>query len=513
MKAMKKATKKDFDKAVDEFCKFSKEVFAGSDENRKLQLLDGMKSLMNPKSSVKRPIEVTGVATEANRPIEVTDIDFEAKRSKLTALKLPNEMWMKILSYLKNEDIFGNFALVNKHFRALTLDPCAVKSLHLVDYSTKAKSMSIYKKWMKVIKRSRTLVELKITDIFRNIDWNGLIEEVFKSNPNLKSLTIDSYYKDSFLCHAEALKLAKNIQHILTINVIFSQDLLDKICELNSVKTVEFSDSGFITPKFIENLALSNNPIEYFYTTITSEDVIPMKKALHMLFEKKKHSLKMLNDNFGLRFDSENVTNHEECMELPNYNQCKNLEYIKGQFHEHDLPLISDLPKLNRLRLRNFVIDEDASYLKQFHRMNFSNLEYLQLIRVITTRFDTTFRELAKISFPSLKRLTVTIGTNRNANGVQEYEVLTEKTLECFIKRVPTLISIHFDKPLKSISQKFFVKIFKENNVLLLLDHSPLYGDNQMKMEKFLKRNVDSSSFKKYKSMMSDFEELRCNGY
>ena len=125
----------------------------------------------------------------------------------------------------------------------------------------------------------------------------------------------------------------------------------------------------------------------------------------------------------------------------------------------------------------------------------------------------STFSELAKIFFPSLKRLTVTIVTNRNANGVQEYEVLTEKTLECFIKRVPTLISIHFDKPLKSISQKFFVKIFKENNVLLLLDHSPLYGDNQMKMEKFLKRNVDSSSFKKYKNMMSDFKVLWCNGY
>ena len=91
MKAVKKTTKKDFDKAVDEFCKFSKEVFAGSDENRKLQLLDGMKSLMNPKTSVKRQIEVA-------------DIVSEAKRLKCNALKLPNEMWMKILSYLKNRD-------------------------------------------------------------------------------------------------------------------------------------------------------------------------------------------------------------------------------------------------------------------------------------------------------------------------------------------------------------------------------------------------------------------------
>ena len=120
MKAVKKASKKDFDKAIDEFCKFSKDVFAGSDENRKLQLLDGMKSLMNPKSSVKRPIEVA-------------DNDSEAKRLKLTAFELPNEMWMKIMSHLKNKDIFKSFALVNKHFHALTLDPSTVKYLELED--------------------------------------------------------------------------------------------------------------------------------------------------------------------------------------------------------------------------------------------------------------------------------------------------------------------------------------------------------------------------------------------
>ena len=60
----------------------------------------------------------------------------------------------------------------------------------------------------------------------------------------------------------------------------------------------------------------------------------------------------MLNDNFGLRFNSENVTNHEECLELPNYNQCKNLKDIRGQFHKHDLALISDLPNLKRLNVR-----------------------------------------------------------------------------------------------------------------------------------------------------------------
>ena len=62
---------------------------------------------------------------------EVTDIFSEAMRIKLNTLKLPNEMWIKIMSYLRNEDIFRNFALASKHFNVLTLDPCAVKYLDL----------------------------------------------------------------------------------------------------------------------------------------------------------------------------------------------------------------------------------------------------------------------------------------------------------------------------------------------------------------------------------------------
>ena len=47
--------------------------------------------LLNPEASIKR--------------VTVS----EAKQHKVA--KLPNEMWMKIMSYLKNEDIFDSFAI------------------------------------------------------------------------------------------------------------------------------------------------------------------------------------------------------------------------------------------------------------------------------------------------------------------------------------------------------------------------------------------------------------------
>ena len=73
------------------------------------------------------------------------------------------------MGYLKNKDIFGNFALVTKHFHGFTLDPSAVKYLHLKDVENKAESLA-YNKWIEVIKRSKKLIELKIKDSYRHLN-------------------------------------------------------------------------------------------------------------------------------------------------------------------------------------------------------------------------------------------------------------------------------------------------------------------------------------------------------
>ena len=70
---------------------------------------------------------------------------------------------------------------------------------------------------------------------------------------------------------------------------MLNQSILDEICKLNTLKTLDSDD--IISPQFIENLALSNNPIEYFYPGSISGDELAMIKALHILFEKKKHTI------------------------------------------------------------------------------------------------------------------------------------------------------------------------------------------------------------------------------
>ena len=57
--------------------------------------------------------------------------ELRAKRS----VHLPNEIWLKIINYLKTKDIFGSFALINKYFNQLTPDISVIKYLQVKNRS------------------------------------------------------------------------------------------------------------------------------------------------------------------------------------------------------------------------------------------------------------------------------------------------------------------------------------------------------------------------------------------
>ena len=488
-----KLTIHDLEHTANKLQKFALEVFAGNNERKKVQLLEGMENLMNPNSiSIKRPIEVA-------------DIISEAKRIKLTASKLPNEIWMKIMSYLKNKDIFGSFAFVNKHFHNLTMDPSAVKYLHLEDVKGKAKSAVLYKNWMKVIMRSKTLVELKIKANYKDsLDWTSLIIETLYANQHLRSLKIGHGLTGQREIVrltprvVEALKLAKNLQHFqIDKDVELCPEILEVFCKLNSLKRLIISGSNGtkISPEFVESLAYSNNPIEYFSARAfwKSGDENTRTKALNTLFEKKQDTLKRISDEFRLK----NSTS---------FGRCKNLEEFFGHLLDfNDLELISNMPKLKTLIIQYSEIDSDATYLKQFHHMKLSNLKYLNLKWIETNNHDEIFRELAKIPFPSLNTLCI---TTRNFGN---YIPLTEKSVEELIKNIPSLKSLQLGHKIKKpLREEFIIRILREKNVIILLDQSSFYNPNP-KCDKMILKKAGTFLSEKFKRMKNDCIEFDRN--
>ena len=72
----------------------------------------------------------------------------------------PNEIWLKIINYLSTMDIFQKFALVCKHFQALTLDGSAIKYLELMGLPKKKKMVE---KLMEILKKSKSVKEIKMS--------------------------------------------------------------------------------------------------------------------------------------------------------------------------------------------------------------------------------------------------------------------------------------------------------------------------------------------------------------
>ena len=80
----------EFDKTTKMLKDFVQNVSKGSNENQKFRLRDILQNCIDllPSYSKKRKLL------------------FQEKRNSSVSLKLPNEIWVKIMTYLENKDIF-----------------------------------------------------------------------------------------------------------------------------------------------------------------------------------------------------------------------------------------------------------------------------------------------------------------------------------------------------------------------------------------------------------------------
>ena len=114
---------------------------------------------------------------------EIADQKIVKKIKIDLEFKLPDEIWLKIIAYLKIHDLFLTFALVNKHFNTLSQDSTILKSLKLMEIRKKKDFRNV----IKVIERSKNLKEFSV-ELCKPF-WRKFMNLALE-NSKLKSLEI-----------------------------------------------------------------------------------------------------------------------------------------------------------------------------------------------------------------------------------------------------------------------------------------------------------------------------------
>ena len=230
----------DFNKTLYGVDKFVKEVLNGRNSYEKRKISEKIHQLYELcRSSKKRKVESI---------LSKTDVTG----------KVPNEIWMKIIGYLKTKDVFLGFGQVSKRFNDLTHDPTAIKSFEFVneDYEDTQEALKILRR-LKSLKR----IVLKSPD-------DLLIEDAVFSNPQLKSVMLTGIInEDSFSKIVESLTKAKGIKRLEILNSYYGYEAFDtkllmKIADIKNLKTLGLNLSKGIDADFIKKISLKCSNLE-----------------------------------------------------------------------------------------------------------------------------------------------------------------------------------------------------------------------------------------------------------
>ena len=396
-------TDKDFDRVLD-FCeKFFDSVIFQDTEERTMKMFDlfsKMLALKKPKKSMKRAID--------DEKVETT------KKQKLNPIKIPHvpdEIWLKVLNFMRSKNIFANFALVCKKFHRLTLDTRAVKNIKL----NNIKCSEQFKNAMKVLKRSKNLDKVKIDNSPKYC--NNFITQAFKANPKLKSLIVNtaSINKDWFKLTKSTKKVfGKNLETLKFVAITL-EEIVNEILSQNNLKTLHLSqicdtntEINFLNmlPKNCKKLSKVN------FSFIVCNDVRRIQSSFDKFFEEAKENLKSFKCHSVFNYDNSQNQRWEEI--LKNLSLCQNLEVLEifgATFISNStLTMISKLPNLKRLTLKKLE-NSRTEFGAFFQKTNLEKLEYLHFEGWYYIS-NEALQSLSNRKPPNLKEIWILTGQN-----------------------------------------------------------------------------------------------------
>ena len=478
----------DFQLCTGNFQKFVNKVFSGSDQAQKAILLNECQNFV-----------IVGQESKNNsmEPMEV--IPYEGTNKA----ELPNEIWLKIIGFLETKNVFGNVALVCKSFNSLTLQPTAIKRL---SFDFKNMDKDYWPKLKALLTDYKTLTDLTIVEacIPNSIDF---ITKAMISNPCLNSLKILNHSKWICTCFKrineliQCIKTHRNDLDNLELHSIdYNSEAMKEICTLKNLRSLKISkNSGSMNPKpdFIFDLAndcenLENIAISHIHFSSYSY-VNQLRTAWNYFLGQRSKTLKSID--IGVDFKLHHILNSNGLLpaSLFNLKLCKSLENVSMRLDDEDLKMLSDIPKLKKLVLKNNHCPKRL--LWSLESMDLSSLRYLS-ISFRNNDSPHLLTKLADLHFPMLERLYLNPESENISNS------LDQKALNSLLENTPKLKSIQFGRRFITTDKTniFLFDISNYSNVLAF------FGDSlsQLEMENYFK-NRSTEQFEKYQEMKMAF--------
>ena len=408
----------DYTLAIKCIQKFVIDISKGSNKNQKKDLFENLSKFLKlchfPDEQVIEEHSKTQIfpkTASIKKRLRKTEIisnipDKKVKLDHRTGLQLPEEIWLKVMNYLKTRDLFQNFALVNKYFHGLSQDSRAVKSLLLKNINDKTK----YQNVVKVIKRSKHLKEVRIQLCLAY--WKQLMSHVLNSS-KLKSLKVSPQAltdKSFKMPESNVVKLGQfgnQLEHLELYHIGLTAKNVSQIVKISTLKELKIYNYGDLVFSKDDIIALAKNCKNLetlllyngFANGIVTGFKGAFKEAFDILFTERRQTLKKLTV-----MEIAGCVDHDIFEKIGLCYKLEELTIKNARLTTSNLSSIAQLSGLKYLLMDGISVNsgEMISFVRS---LSTSEMKYLTFHECFPTAGK--FEELSKKNFPVLERLYV----------------------------------------------------------------------------------------------------------
>ena len=426
---------------------------------------------------VKKAISETNVGKRPSASKNEADSDKKkVKYDSNRKVELPDEIWMKIMSYLKSIELFQNFSLVSKLF--YNIHRSAVKYFEMKCVSNKKD----YQKAIKVLLQCKSVKMFKIELSDRRYSnlkmkyMNEIIKQVLVSFPNLKTLMVyptHKYTNPEF--DVETIgTFGKKLEHLVIDTYISCKNFMSNLHELKTLKPKNLNSSKDI-------ISLSENCpklecIHFYLSDFGRRELDENQNAaFDEFFSKRAPTLKEVSFEYASNDQIFRCISLGHNMERFKAFKCKITNFGLNCISEfanlkelllHDIKpyTIGEKIQMKNRGLHDKHLPTNYEALIAFSRnMNKNHLKCLVFSEC--EGFDTSvLKELSMQHFPKLETLII---SDQSANIVKPGEIIKE-----LIKNCPRLKDIQLKGGFANTSRHSLLAIAKDFNIPIKIHNS-----------------------------------------